>query len=218
MTPARIHPTAIVEPGVEIGAGSAVWDNVHLRGPSTIGRDCIIGEKTYIAYGVRIGHGVKINAQVYVCTAVTIEDRVMVAAGVIFTNDRYPRAFDPATGALADSGPTADTLPTLVGTGATIGAGARIGPGLEIGSYAMIGMGAVVVADVPAHGLVYGNPARLRGYVCVCGARLTGGEREPASYLCPRCRRTFDLPAISANAAAPPPGAADRAFVQVGRR
>jgi len=202
MTPPRIHPTAIVEPGVDIGAGSAVWDNVHVRGPSTIGRDCIIGEKTYIAYGVHIGHGVKINAQVYVCTAVTIEDRVMVAAGVIFTNDRYPRAFDPATGELADSAPTEGTLPTRVCTGATIGAGARIGPGLVIGPYAMVGMGAVVVADVPAHGLVYGNPARVRGYVCICGSRLTRGERTPSSHLCPHCRRTFDLPAVAVAVAA----------------
>jgi acetyltransferase-like isoleucine patch superfamily enzyme len=201
MVPPRIHPTAIVEPGVDIGAGTAVWDNVHLRAPSTIGRDCIIGEKTYVAYGVRIGNGVKINAQVYVCTAVTIEDRVMVAAGVIFTNDRYPRAFDADTGALADSGPTADTLSTLVRAGATIGAGACIGPGLEIGAHAMIGMGAVVVADVPAHGLVYGNPARLRGYVCICGAPLAAGEPAPTSVLCPRCRQTFELPAVVTQAA-----------------
>ena len=107
----RIHPTALVEPGVEIGPGTSVWDNVHIRGPAWIGPDCIVGEKTYIAYGVRIGTCVKINAQVYVCTGVTIEDRVMIAAGVIFTNDRYPRAFAIDGDGLASSEPNEDTVP-----------------------------------------------------------------------------------------------------------
>jgi UDP-2-acetamido-3-amino-2,3-dideoxy-glucuronate N-acetyltransferase len=185
MAVARIHSSAIVEPGVELGAGTAVWDNVHIRGPATIGRDCIIGEKTYVAYGVVIGDQVKINAQVYICTGVTIESRVMVAAGVIFTNDRYPRAFDPDGGGLASSEPNEDTLATFVREGATIGAGALIGPGLEIGRYAMIGMGAVVAGDVPAHALVYGNPARLRGHVCVCGSPLSDTLR------CGRCSRRY---------------------------
>lgn len=182
----RIHPTALVEPGVELGEGTSVWDNVHIRGPATIGHDCIIGEKTYVAYGVTIGDFVKINAMVYVCTGVTIAERVMIAAGVIFTNDRYPRAFDPVAGGLADSGPNEDTLETTVHEGATIGAGAVIGPGLTIGAYAMIGMGAVVTSDVPPHGLVFGNPARLRGYVCVCG-EPRGSEPE---WTCTRCGRT----------------------------
>ena len=207
MRPARIHPTAIVEPGVEIGADSAVWDNVHLRGPATIGQQCIIGEKTYVAYGVRIGDRVKINAQVYVCTGVTIEDRVMIAAGVIFTNDRYPRAFDRLTGELAGSDPNEETLTTVVRTGATIGAGARIGPGLEIGAYAMVGMGAVVARDVPAHGLVYGNPARLQGYVCVCGMRLADDDGDASPRMCARCRQTFAPSTPRAWFAA---GAADR--------
>src|SRR5262249_44337868 len=135
----RIHRTALVEPGVRIGARTTVWDGVHLRGPSTIGHDCIVGEKTYVAYGVEIGNFVKINAMVYIPTGITIEDRVMIAAGVIFTNDRYPRAFDELRGGLADSGPGEDTLPGRVKTGATVGAGSVVGPGLTIGAYAMVG-------------------------------------------------------------------------------
>ena len=73
---ARIHPTALIEEGVQIGEGSSVWDNVHIRARhARIGRDCIVGEKTYIAYDVSIGNLVKINAFVYICAAVTIEDR-----------------------------------------------------------------------------------------------------------------------------------------------
>ena len=181
----RIHPTALVEPGVYIGARTAVWDGVHLRGPSTIGHDCIIGEKTYIAYGVEIGNFVKINAMVYIPTGITLEDRVMLAAGVIFTNDRYPRAFDELRGGLADSGPSEDTLPGRVKTGATVGAGAVVGPGLTIGAYAMVGMGAVVTADVPPHALVIGNPARVAGWVCLCGRPVPPG----ASQVLLRCGR-----------------------------
>ena len=189
---ARIHPTALVEDGVEIGAGTSVWDAVHIRGPGTrIGRDCIVGEKTYIAYGVQIVDRVKINAQVYICTGITIDDRVMIAAGVIFTNDRYPRAFVDGTEGLAPSGVTDETLTGRVGVGATIGAGALLGPGVEIGAYAMVGMGAVVTATVPAHGLVVGNPARLRGYVCVCGLPLPGVEAGAVS--CGRCGRGYRL-------------------------
>jgi acetyltransferase-like isoleucine patch superfamily enzyme len=195
-----VHPTAIIEAGVEIGARTAVWDNVHVRGPARIGHDCIIGEKTYVAYGVSIGNFVKINAQVYICTGVTIEDRTMVSAGVVFTNDRHPRAF-AEDGGLADSAPTADTLRTTVREGATLGAGAIIGPGVVIGSFAMVGMGSVVVDDVPPHGLVYGNPARAHGYVCVCGAPLRGpGEivRDAGVAHCPRCSRAFRVHGDSA--------------------
>ena len=188
----RIHPTAIVESGVVVGPRTSIWDNVHVRGPATIGHDCIIGEKTYVAYGVSVGDYVKINAQVYICNGVTIEDRVMVAAGVIFTNDRYPRAFADGVEGLATSEPTEETLETVVRTGATIGAGARIGPGIEIGRYAMLGMGAVVARDVPAHGLVYGNPAKLRGYVCECGPPLERTEQgRDGTFRCARCGRRY---------------------------
>ncbi len=158
---AHVHPTAIVEAGVVIGAGTAVWDNAHIRGPHTvIGEQCIIGEKSYVAYGVTIGDRVKINAFVYVCTAVTIETGVMISAGVTFTNDRYPRATTPDLTTLRSSEPDEETLATVVRAGATIGARAVIGPGLTLGRFSMVGMGAVVTRDVPDFHLVVGNPAR----------------------------------------------------------
>lgn len=165
----RIHPTAIVEEGVSIGEGTSVWDNVHVRHGARIGEECIVGEKSYVAYDVRIGNRVKINAFVYICAAVTIEDGVMLSAGTVFTNDRFPRATGDDLTTPRTSEPDDHTLSTLVKAGATIGAHATIGPGVTIGRWAMIGMGSVVTRDVEDHHLVMGSPARSVGAVCSCG-------------------------------------------------
>ncbi|HEU4428718.1 MAG TPA: DapH/DapD/GlmU-related protein [Myxococcota bacterium] len=196
MSDVFVHPTALVEAGVVLGPGTRVWDSCHLRAPSKIGRDCIIGEKTYVAYGVEIGDRVKLNAFVYVCTAVTLEQGVMISAGTVFTNDRFPRATTPDLSALASSEPDEKTLATVVREGATIGARCVIGPGLEIGRFAMVGMGAVVTRSVPAFHLVVGHPARTIGFVCRCGepfARFREGE-PPADLdgKCERCGRRYE--------------------------
>jgi acetyltransferase-like isoleucine patch superfamily enzyme len=188
----RIHPTAIVEDGVAIGDGTAIWDNVHVRGPCRIGRSCIVGEKSYIAYGVTIGDLVKINAFVYIPTGVTIGDGAMISAGTIFTNDRTPRATNPEVTALQESGPQHDTGRTVVGRGATIGAGCRIGSDLEIGEFAMVGMGSVVTRSVPAFHLVAGTPARTKGAVCRCGEVVVRGDlATPFTADCPACGRRY---------------------------
>ena len=96
--------------GVQIGAGTSIWDNVHVRFDTTIGNECIIGEKSYIAYDVKIGDRVKINANVYVPTGVTIEDGVMISAGTVLTNDRFPRATTPDLQELRPSDPDEETL------------------------------------------------------------------------------------------------------------
>jgi UDP-2-acetamido-3-amino-2,3-dideoxy-glucuronate N-acetyltransferase len=168
----RIHPTAIIEENVQIGDGTSIWDNVHVRHSATIGANCIVGEKTYIAYDVKIGNLVKINAMVYICTAVTIEDGVMISAGTIFTNDRFPRSATSDLRQLKPSEPDEDTLPTLVKQGATIGAGCVIGNDLSIGRFAMVGMGSLVTKSVDDFHLVIGHPARPIGCVCRCGHPL----------------------------------------------
>jgi acetyltransferase-like isoleucine patch superfamily enzyme len=194
--PTFVHPRAEIEDGVEIGPGTSIWADVHVRGPARIGRDCIVGEKTYIAYGVEIGDRVKLNAFVYVCTGVTIEQGVMIAAGTIFTNDRFPRATTPDLSALRPSDPDDETLPTLVREGATVGAGCVIGCGLSVGRFAMVGMGSVVTHSVPDFHLVVGQPARSVGLVCRCGQpflRFDAGPPDRDDVSCAACGRRFAI-------------------------
>jgi UDP-2-acetamido-3-amino-2,3-dideoxy-glucuronate N-acetyltransferase len=205
----RIHPTARIEDGVEVGDGTAIWDHVHVRGPDTrIGADCIVGEKTYVAYGVRIGDRVKINAFVYVCNAVTIEDGVMIAAGTIFTNDRFPRATTSDLRRLRSSEPDETTRPTRVRAGATIGAGCVIGSDLAVGRFAMIGMGSVVTRTVPDFHLAIGHPARSVGCVCRCGEPLLrfapDAPPERAEASCRACGLAYRVEAGKVHELAPP--------------
>lgn len=193
----RIHPTALIEDGVELGRGTSVWDNVHIRHGARLGERCIIGEKTYIAYDVHIGNLVKINAMVYICAAVTIEDGVMISAGTIFTNDRFPRATTPDLKELRISDVDEHTLPTLVREGATIGAGCTIGNNLTIGRFAMVGMGSLVTRSVPDFHLAMGHPARSAGVVCRCGQlmrRFREGIVERLDAVpCPACGLTYSI-------------------------
>lgn len=205
---ARVHPTAIVEEGVEIGPGTSIWDNVHIRHSTRIGAECIVGEKTYIAYDVRVGNRVKINAFVYVCTAVTIEDGVMVSAGTIFTNDRFPRAATVDLRRLRPSDPDEQTRPTLVREGATIGAGSIIGNDLVIGRFAMVGMGALVTKSVPDFHLAIGHPAASVGCVCRCGQVLLrfpkGESPEIKRIVCKACRLEYAVKDGVVSELAPP--------------
>ncbi len=192
----RIHPTAIVEDGVSLGAGTCVWDSVHIRRGARLGAECIVGEKTYIAYDVRIGNRVKLNAFVSICYGVTIEDGVMVSAGTVFTNDAFPRATTPDLLTLRDSDPDDQTRLTRVAEGATIGANCTIGSDLRIGRFAMVGMGSVVTRDVPDFHLVVGNPARSIGAVCRCGgpvARWAAGEPIDQQTACLKCGRRYEV-------------------------
>ena len=179
-----------------IGEGTSVWHHAHVRHDATIGQECIVGGQSYIAYEVRIGNRVKINSSVYICYGVTVEDGVMISAGTIFTNDRFPRATTPDLKELRSSDPDEDTLTTIVRCGATIGAGCTIGNDLEIGRFAMVGMGSVVTKSVPDFHLVLGNPARSVGFVCRCGKLVVKFDSldEPCSeFTCGICNYTYTV-------------------------
>ncbi|NAT10303.1 N-acetyltransferase [ANME-1 cluster archaeon AG-394-G06] len=172
------HPTAIVESG-EIGEGTKIWHFVHVREKAKIGKNCIIGKDAYIDTEVVIGDNVKIQNFVSLYRGVKIEDDVFVGPGVTFTNDLYPRAFIWSDDKICY---------TMVKRGASIGAHAIIICGVTIGEYAMIGAGSVVTKDVVPFGLVYGNPARLAGFVCSCGRKLSRIIREDDEKLVYGCK------------------------------
>lgn len=205
---ARIHPTAIVEEGVQLGDGTSVWDNVHIRHGAIFGEECIVGGKSYVAYDVKVGNRVKINSSVYICHGVTLEDGVMVSAATVFTNDRFPRATTPDLKTLRSSDPDEETCYTLVRNGATIGAHCTIGCDLTVGAFAMVGMGSVVTRSVPDFALVVGNPARLVGWVCRCGkllARISELQQDtPSTATCKACGLGYQLSPANATELSPP--------------
>ena len=186
-----IHPTAEVEEGARIGAGTRIWHHAHVRSGSVFGTECVLGYGVFVDTGVVIGNRCKLQNRVSVYHGVTLEDGVFVGPHVTFTNDKTPRSITP-DGAVAGADYWTVT-PTLVKEGASIGAGAVVLPGITVGRWAMVAAGAVVTRDVPDHGLVAGNPARLRGYACVCGRTLT--VRGEAFY-CAHCERSYGLPPL----------------------
>ena len=171
-----VHPAAEVEPGAHVGAGTRIWRQAHVRAHASVGENCNIGKGVFIDAHVHIGSNVKIQNHVSIFEGVTLEDGVFIGPHVCFTNDLMPRANTP-DGRLKSADDWQITA-TLVKYGASIGAGAIIVCGVTIGSFALIGAGSVVTRDVPAHALVYGNPAHQRGYVCRCARRLTQVHEE----------------------------------------
>ena len=162
------HPTSIVESDT-IGDGTQIWHFVHIREGAVIGTGCNIGKGVYVDTGVRIGDNVKVQNFVSIYKGVVLGDDVFVGPSVTFTNDLYPRAF------IWDDD---KIIPTYVKNGASIGANSTVLCGITIGAYAMVGAGSTVTKDVLPFGLVYGNPARLQGFVCYCGRKLSQVLRE----------------------------------------
>jgi acetyltransferase-like isoleucine patch superfamily enzyme len=143
---------------VKLGRNVRMFGFVNLYG-CEIGDDTRIGCFVEIQKGVRIGAKCKISSHTFICEGVTLEDRVFVGHGVVFCNDRYPRATRPDGQLQTDA--DWQCLRTLVKQGASIGSGATLLGGITIGENSMIGAGSVVTKDVLPHSTVAGNPARV---------------------------------------------------------
>lgn len=185
---ARVHPSAEVSSEAIIGDDVVIWNQAQVREHAVIGHQSSIGKNVYIDFGVRVGARCKIQNNVSVFHGVTVEDGVFIGPHVCFTNDRVPRAINP-DGSQKDADDWV-VEPTVVEHGASIGAASVILPGVRLGRFCLVGSGSVVTHDVPAHGLVFGSPARLVGWVCACGARLLESVRSTDSdqtLACSRC-------------------------------
>src|SRR5512134_2378464 len=162
-----VHPTALVDDGVRIGAGVTVWTGAHLRSGAEIGDRTRIGEHVYVGAGVRVGSDCKLQNGALVYEGAELADGVFVGPGAILRNDRYPRAVNPDGSVKSGEDWTCEGV--LVESGASIGAGAVVLAGVRVGSWALVGSGSVVTHDVPPHAIVVGSPARRIGFACRCG-------------------------------------------------
>lgn len=176
--PYFLHPTSVVDAGASVGAGTKIWHFSHVLKGSRIGEGCNLGQNVVVGPNVTIGRGVKVQNNVSVYDGVTLEDDVFCGPSMVFTNVINPRA-----NIIRKS----EFKPTLVKRGATIGANVTVLCGHTLGAWCFISAGAVVTRNVPDHALMSGNPARQRGWVCRCGAKL--GE----DFVCPACGLAYRM-------------------------
>lgn len=175
-----IHPSAIVDEGATLGAGSRVWHFAHICGGAVIGENCSFGQNVFVSNRVVIGNNVKVQNNVSVYDAVELEDDVFCGPSMVFTNVYNPRS------AIARRD---EYRPTCVRRGATLGANCTIVCGVTIGAYAFVGAGAVVNRDVAPHALMVGVPARRRGWMCSCGTQLKGS----GTIRCGACEARYQV-------------------------
>ena len=179
------HESAYIEQPCSIGSGTKIWHFCHIMPDTRIGERCSLGQNVVVSPGCTIGNNVRIQNNVSIYTGVQLEDDVFCGPSMVFTNVINPRSHVPRKD---------EYKQTLVRRGASIGANATIVCGVTLGRYSFIGAGAVVTRDVPDYAMMLGNPARLRGWMCYCGVKLSlsvaGRERETAT--CDACGRSYD--------------------------
>ncbi|MGC2423818.1 MAG: Gfo/Idh/MocA family oxidoreductase [Nitrospirota bacterium] len=175
-----VHPSAVVDQPADIGEGTSIWHFTHVMKDCRIGRLCNIGQNVVISPGAKVGDKVKIQNNVSVYTGVVLEDGVFCGPSMVFTNVMNPRSYVSRRDEYKE---------TLVKEGATLGANCTVVCGHTIGRFAFVGAGAVVTKDVPDYALVVGNPGRVIGYMCECGARLSFNGEEAD---CPACGASYE--------------------------
>jgi UDP-2-acetamido-3-amino-2,3-dideoxy-glucuronate N-acetyltransferase len=166
------HQSSYVDQGAKVEAGTKIWHFSHVMSGARIGSKCSLGQNVNVGGSAVLGNGVKVQNNVSIYDDVIIEDDVFCGPSCVFTNVINPRAFLERKH---------EYKRTLVKKGAAIGANATIVCGVTLGEYSFVGAGSVVTRDVPAYAMVYGSPAKIRGWICVCGVKL--GD----DLACPTC-------------------------------
>ncbi len=176
------HPSAIIDEGCKIGAGSKIWHFSHIMSNCIIGEKCNIGQNVVVSPDVILGNNVKVQNNVSIYTGVTCEDDVFLGPSMVFTNVMNPRSAVNRR---------EQYMKTNVGKGASIGANATIVCGHDIGQFAFIGAGAVVTKQIPDFALVVGNPARQIGWMSEYGHRLEFDNEGMAT--CQESKQVYQL-------------------------
>ena len=176
-----VHESSYVDDGAVIGEGTKVWHFCHIMPGAVIGAKCSIGQNVNVGSRAVIGNGCKIQNNVSIYDDVVLEDDVFCGPSMVFTNVINPRSFVERK---------SEYRKTLLKKGATIGANATVVCGNTVGCFAMVGAGAVVTHDVPDYALVFGSPARIHGWVCECGVKLT---LENDDLLCGECGKVYSV-------------------------
>jgi UDP-2-acetamido-3-amino-2,3-dideoxy-glucuronate N-acetyltransferase len=158
-----VHESSYIDDPCSIGPGTNVWHFSHIMKNSRIGAGCNIGQNVVVSPDVVIGNNVKIQNNVSIYTGCILEDDVFCGPSMVFTNVLNPRSHVARKN---------EYKTTLVRKGASLGANCTIVCGTTIGRFAFVGAGSVVTRDIPDYALVYGNPARPRGWMCACGIAL----------------------------------------------
>jgi UDP-2-acetamido-3-amino-2,3-dideoxy-glucuronate N-acetyltransferase len=179
-----VHPSAIVDAGARIGAGTRIWHWVHVCAGAVIGERCVLGQNVFVGKRVVIGNNVRVQNNVSVYDNVTLEDDVFCGPSMVFTNVYNPRAAVSRKDEYRD---------TLVRRGATLGANCTVVCGVVIGQYAFVGAGAVVNRDVPDFALVVGVPGRQVGWMSRYGERLALPLYGVGKAVCPHTGERYVL-------------------------
>jgi UDP-2-acetamido-3-amino-2,3-dideoxy-glucuronate N-acetyltransferase len=180
-----VHESSYIDAPCSIGKGTKIWHFSHIMKNSTIGAGCNIGQNVVVSPDVTIGNNVKIQNNVSVYTGCVLEDDVFCGPSMVFTNVINPRSHVTRKD---------EYRTTVVRRGASLGANCTVVCGTTIGCYAFVGAGSVVTRDIPDYALVYGNPARVRGWMCACGIALDfpAGPSGAVHGVCAACGAAYE--------------------------